>query len=960
MALHGLFGRRRGHSLIHHPLAKDFVMAQPTPYERDYDFQGYQSGHPSTPLPGNKVNEEFDAIAAVVDEVLSRIADLQRDDLELANESVGYDQLKDELRHGFSTPTVWATATAYEIGDQIYSGRKVYAALIAHTSGTFNVDLAGGNWYLLADFTAVTAVDAAAEASAAAAAASAAAALASQTAAALSAADAALQATTAGTAVTDAQAARDAALAAQTAAENAAASAATAVADAIGVSVQAYSANLDSWSALAPSAKQDASANLTTLAASAADGRGYLDTAPYVVTRAAMKALDTAKDPVVDLTEGVPSTNGRFGRFDWDGSDLSATLLGADIASSAVDAGTDTITSVTHGLMTGYAVVTTTAVNGLALNTIYYVIRVDADNFKLASSFANAFAGTAFDLTGTTAVTVKIHTDPEEGVFVCPTADISGASGAYRRRLAGPTTPFMFGAANDNLAADSHPAFQAAVNFHEALQKIAATHRGQIDIPSSRYRLLNTVRVSRNNIFFNGASSGSVYIQNFTTNLTAFHFESPDTATAVFIDDVGIVGCQIQYAGIDPTSAVRGVRAVRCRRFKCNDNYIVNHHIGVEIAGCSNAWVQNNHITGGSNLTLDITGTCGIRLTRALATSGTGNAHQDPVDSLYYFHTNNAWVESNQIQSGATTFRLQYGVDARCFDGLFLNNNHIGQNGVAEVRFLQVQSNLPMVGLSAVGNYIDPEPGFAGYGIYYQAGGITGANINLHNWTGGLISSGDLAAIFINTVDARQITVDGLQITATAGPAVDILNHGGDIKLLNLHVVHTDDPFAVLIRGAGGDIDIHDCSFTGGFNDTHAISVTAGFTGGGVVDIQGCTAKGATSGLLTFSCAADHIRCENNRSDLTRNKAAGASVALPAEHDYIVFTTNAATVTTLTGGWDGRRVTIRFAVAALTMDDAAGNMDLAGDLVTTGTNDIMHLIYDHSASTWYETGRSAN
>lgn len=33
-------------------------MAQPLPYERDYDFQNFQSGHPSTPLPGDKVNAE--------------------------------------------------------------------------------------------------------------------------------------------------------------------------------------------------------------------------------------------------------------------------------------------------------------------------------------------------------------------------------------------------------------------------------------------------------------------------------------------------------------------------------------------------------------------------------------------------------------------------------------------------------------------------------------------------------------------------------------------------------------------------------------------------------------------------------------------------------------------------------------------------------------------------------------
>lgn len=72
-------------------------MAQPDPYVRSYDFEGYQAAHPSTPLPGDKVNSELDAIKAVIDDILVRIAMLQRDDGELANETVGLDQLKSEV-----------------------------------------------------------------------------------------------------------------------------------------------------------------------------------------------------------------------------------------------------------------------------------------------------------------------------------------------------------------------------------------------------------------------------------------------------------------------------------------------------------------------------------------------------------------------------------------------------------------------------------------------------------------------------------------------------------------------------------------------------------------------------------------------------------------------------------------------------------------------------------------------
>ncbi|MBE0561840.1 MAG: hypothetical protein IH622_13640 [Ochrobactrum anthropi] len=134
-------------------------MAQPLPYERDFDFAGFQSTHPSTPLPGDKVNLELDQVAETIDQIRERIRILQRDDLQLANQSVGWDQLKPELRNGFSTPTVWATGVDYAVGAAVYVGRKVYAALVAHKSVNFGVDLAAGKWYMLADFTAVTQVD---------------------------------------------------------------------------------------------------------------------------------------------------------------------------------------------------------------------------------------------------------------------------------------------------------------------------------------------------------------------------------------------------------------------------------------------------------------------------------------------------------------------------------------------------------------------------------------------------------------------------------------------------------------------------------------------------------------------------------------------------------------------------------------------------------------------------------
>ena len=79
-----------------------------------------------------------------------------------------------------------------------------------------------------------------------------------------------------------------------------------------------------------------------------------------------------------------------------------AGSISFDFVDGDVTVGTDTIAETAHGLETGDIVqlsTTGTLPSPLAAATDYYVIRVDADNFKLASSLENAEAGTAIDIT---------------------------------------------------------------------------------------------------------------------------------------------------------------------------------------------------------------------------------------------------------------------------------------------------------------------------------------------------------------------------------------------------------------------------------------------------------------------------------------------------------------------------------------------------------------------------------
>lgn len=137
---------------------------------------------------------------------------------------------------------------------------------------------------------------------------------------------------------------------------------------------------------------------------------------------------------------------------------------------TAVNTGTDTITVTSHGRQTGDAVVFTTSgtpPNPLVAATEYFIIRTGVNTFKLATTYANAIAGTAIDITTTGGVgdTQTLtpgcwQTDTTHAIWEA--ISIGGAAYSitasdsewvdapvryYRFRLTGATTPVIKGTA---------------------------------------------------------------------------------------------------------------------------------------------------------------------------------------------------------------------------------------------------------------------------------------------------------------------------------------------------------------------------------------------------------------------------------------------------------------------------------------------------------------------------------
>jgi hypothetical protein len=113
-------------------------------------------------------------------------------------------------------------------------------------------------------------------------------------------------------------------------------------------------------------------------------------------------------DQVFDLTNNTytqtsePLTLEHMTGYMYAASFTVASLTNKTFVDANVTVGTDLITIASHDLVTGQAfTLTTTGVlpGGLSLATTYYAIVISSSTFKIASSLANALAGTPVDIT---------------------------------------------------------------------------------------------------------------------------------------------------------------------------------------------------------------------------------------------------------------------------------------------------------------------------------------------------------------------------------------------------------------------------------------------------------------------------------------------------------------------------------------------------------------------------------
>ena len=188
------------------------------------------------------------------------------------------------------------------------------------------------------------------------------------------------------------------------------------------------------------------------------------------------------RDQILFEAGTTQTTNANSAAFDLQGMKGYAIQSVWDVTTPAAktftaDAGTDLLTTATHGYATGLkGQVSTDGVlpAGLAAVTDYYVIASAAGTYKLASSYANALAGTAVDVTDAGTGT---HT-------FTPTA--LSASVKLQASVNGTTWEDVSGTST-NITADSNVMWNVADAFYPFVRQALTIAAGQLTLATRAF-----------------------------------------------------------------------------------------------------------------------------------------------------------------------------------------------------------------------------------------------------------------------------------------------------------------------------------------------------------------------------------------------------------------------------------------------------------------------------------------
>ncbi len=133
------------------------MSAAPSPYSRQTNFVSSATNNPNITVAqiATPLDAEYDAISNTLNQTVSRLGELQRDDGKLRSGIVFSQTLSTEVLNllnidGSNLRGLWASGTAYAVRDVVNYEGGSYICAVAHTStGSFATQLDNGFWITL-------------------------------------------------------------------------------------------------------------------------------------------------------------------------------------------------------------------------------------------------------------------------------------------------------------------------------------------------------------------------------------------------------------------------------------------------------------------------------------------------------------------------------------------------------------------------------------------------------------------------------------------------------------------------------------------------------------------------------------------------------------------------------------------------------------------------------------------
>ncbi len=504
--------------------------------------------------------------------------------------------------------------------------------------------------------------------------------------------------------------------------------------------------------------------------------------------------------------------------------------------------------------------------------------------------------------------------------------------------------------------------YDASSDIQSAVDAAEAAGGATVYFPRGRYRVESTITIDNHGVHLLGAGREVTYINNAAANTDTFHFV-PSAPLSANLRDVSVGRMTLNHTNATPTGGSHVVLE-RTARGMVYDCMLRDHYCAVELIGTdATNWIDNVNIEAANTATLQA-GSCGIRLKRRQVNMGVANAVQDTVDSLWYTRPFSTYISNVNIRGfdigGAPA--LQYNIYMDSFDGVYMTNSHLGFGDRATLYIDPSQANLPCSNLQCDNIFFD------GLGavisnhciLYENTASHASTNIFYHQYTNCNIGNpSNNGALFSATTDPRFVSFTGC-IVKNCGDSGLFFADGRDIAISNCLSFDVNENAGVQAHYRFENVDRVtvngvNCSGSGD---------KGVWTAGGTtqVIVNGSSFEGTTGLAIQFSHTNDGDKVSGCISDKSDAVASATTIDVPLEFDAVLVTgtTNITNINTATANgrsnFEGRMVTLVFA-AALTVNDTTGNLELAGNFVTTA-NDTLTVQWRNAR--WYEISRSAN